>query len=130
MGRIYRELAPSEDRVPSPGFVKKEIVCRSRVRSYLACRLRYLRRSRKFPLKRVAVDLDVSLSSLSAWEKGTRFPSPENLDLLASYYGCLPCQLLAAPALECPVPWAFANRCGGECLRGARCAAMCSSPDV
>jgi len=35
-------------------------------------------------LKSLAADLGVSPSTVSAWETGDRFPSPEKLDLLAA----------------------------------------------
>ena len=48
-------------------------------------RLREWRKEQGFPLKHVAQDLGVSVSVVSQWERGLRFPSARNLDRLADY---------------------------------------------
>ena len=52
-----------------------------------AARLRLWRQSKGVPLKRVAADLGVSISVISAWENGEYFPSAAHLEQLAAYAG-------------------------------------------
>lgn len=65
-------------------------------------RLRALRTSRGWPMKRVAYELGVSTATVSAWESGHRFPSGGSLFLLASLYSITPCQLICAGTALCP----------------------------
>lgn len=66
-------------------------------------RLKRLRKLKRWPLKRVAAELRVSLSVVSDWERGTRFPSAENLLNLATLYNRSVCQLLCAGPEHCPM---------------------------
>ncbi len=50
-------------------------------------RLRDWRKEQGYPLKHIAQDLGVSVSVVSQWERGLRFPSARNLDRLADYMG-------------------------------------------
>ncbi len=65
-------------------------------------RLRVWRRAEGLPLKRVAHDLDVSVSVVSQWERGLRFPSVRNLDRIAQYMDVPVCNLLYEGRSECP----------------------------
>lgn len=65
-------------------------------------RLRLWRRAEGLPLKRVAVELDVSVSVVSQWERGLRFPSVKNLDRIAQYMNLPVCSLLYEGKGECP----------------------------
>ncbi len=65
-------------------------------------RLRLWRRSEGYPLKLVAHDLDVSVSVVSQWERGLRFPSVKNLDRIAQYMDIPVCSLLYDGNNECP----------------------------
>jgi transcriptional regulator with XRE-family HTH domain len=65
-------------------------------------RMRDWRRSEKHPLKRVAHDLDVSVSVVSQWERGLRFPSVRNLDRIAKYMDVPVCCLLYDGKSSCP----------------------------
>ena len=47
--------------------------------------LREWRKKNKVLRKQLAADLGMSLSTVSAWENGTRFPSGVHCDLVASY---------------------------------------------
>ena len=66
-------------------------------------RLKVQRNLKRWPLKRVAAELNVSVSVVSDWERGTRFPSAENLLLLASLYKQPVCQLMCAGRARCPL---------------------------
>ena len=55
--------------------------------SILGKRLREWRTGVGWPLKRVSSDLGISISILSEWERGRRFPSGKNLDVLSRYTG-------------------------------------------
>lgn len=50
--------------------------------------LRTLRKSKKFLLKEVAADLNLSVSTLSAYERGTREPNLATLKKLSEYFEC------------------------------------------
>lgn len=66
-------------------------------------RLKKLRTLKRWPLNRVAAELRVSISVVSDWERGTRFPSAENLLQLAGLYKRPVCQLLCAGPEHCPM---------------------------
>jgi len=51
----------------------------------LGDRLRTWRKAQGYPLKHIAQDMGVSVSVVSQWERGLRFPSAQNLDRLAAY---------------------------------------------
>ncbi|TFG47163.1 MAG: XRE family transcriptional regulator [Candidatus Brocadiia bacterium] len=51
------------------------------------------RKEKNLPLKHVAQDLGVSLSIISGWEKGKRFPSQANFKRISSYTE-IPCSCL------------------------------------
>jgi transcriptional regulator with XRE-family HTH domain len=57
-------------------------------------RLKSWRAGQGFPLKRVAKDLGVSISIVSEWEHGHRFPSASNLEAVSRYVGIPVCCLL------------------------------------
>lgn len=66
------------------------------VRLYLAERLRSWRIQSNMPLKQLADELGVSLSTVAAWESGARFPGADNLAALAHYTGIPPCQFVCS----------------------------------
>jgi transcriptional regulator with XRE-family HTH domain len=66
-------------------------------------RLRVWRHELGHPLKRVAHDLDVSVSVVSQWERGLRFPSVRNLDKIATYMELPVCNLLYNGTSGCPM---------------------------
>jgi transcriptional regulator with XRE-family HTH domain len=70
----------------------------SSARNILAANLRRWRSVRKLPLKHVARDLGIAVSTWSQWETGKRFPPDDLLDLLANYMRVPVCHLL------CPHP--------------------------
>lgn len=65
-------------------------------------RLRLWRRAEGLPLKRVAHELNVSVSVVSQWERGLRFPSVKNLDMIAQYMDIPVCSLLYEGNSDCP----------------------------
>ena len=69
----------------------------------LGARLKTLRLARRWAQKRVAAELGVSVSVVSDWERGNRFPSAENLIALAALFKRPPCQLLCAGRDNCPM---------------------------
>ncbi|MCX6991681.1 MAG: helix-turn-helix transcriptional regulator [Kiritimatiellaeota bacterium] len=60
----------------------------------LANRLRTWREQRDIPIKCAAAELGVSFSTWDHWEKGRRFPSMADLNLLAQLLRLPPCLLL------------------------------------
>ena len=65
-------------------------------------RLREWRASQKLPLKHVARDLGVSVSIVSEWEHGNRFPSVTNLEAISRYLELPVCCLLYHGKGRCP----------------------------
>lgn len=70
----------------------------------LARRLKTWRLSADLPLKHLAIDLGVSVSTVSQWENTRRFPSVSNLVRIASYMGTCVCCLLHEGTGDCPHP--------------------------
>jgi DNA-binding XRE family transcriptional regulator len=68
----------------------------------LAQRLCEWRKSRDFALKEVAGEFGVSESTWSRWEKGTRFPLPENIRRLAEFIGVPMCSFFYPDEQTCP----------------------------
>ena len=62
------------------------------------------RRKHNIPLKRIASDLGLSVSTVSCWELGKRFPTGRNFELLVNYAGVPPCQLFCVMANKCVAP--------------------------
>ena len=55
----------------------------------------------KIPLKKIARDLGLSVSTVSSWELGERFPSGHNFERLVDYTGVPPCKLFCVMADKC-----------------------------
>ena len=60
----------------------------------LAKRLRSWREQHDIPIKHAAAELGVSFATWDHWEKGRRFPTMDDLNLLAQYLRLPPCLLL------------------------------------
>ena len=71
------------------------------VRASFATAFSNWRRKNKMPLKKIARDLGISISTVSAWELGDRFPSGRNFELLVNYTGVPPCKLFCVMADKC-----------------------------
>lgn len=70
-------------------------------RHALAFHLARWRKRRGIPLKIMASDIGVAVSSLNGWETGKSLPSCDNLIALARYTGIEPCRLIRDPAGIC-----------------------------
>ena len=55
--------------------------------------------ARKPQLRQAARQMNVQYSTVHRWETGETFPTPENLERLASALGCEPLELLMRPDL-------------------------------
>jgi len=64
-------------------------------------RLRQWRKETGTPLKQVAAGLGVSVSIVSAWERGARFPSGQHIDSLAEYTGLAACKFFCESGQRC-----------------------------
>ena len=62
-------------------------------RQIFSANLRRWRTQQKYPLKHVARELGIAVSTWSQWETGKRFPPDSLLDLLAKYMRVPVCQL-------------------------------------
>ena len=76
-----------------------EVHCDLRVSFAIA--FKNWRRKRRIPLKRIATDLGLSVSTISLWELGKRFPTGRHFELLAEYTGLPPCRLFCIMADKC-----------------------------
>ena len=74
----------------------------ARLCTRFAERLRVWRHTRNLLLKKVAGDLGVSVSVLSQWENGHRYPTLRNLQRLSQLIGLPVCCLLYEGKGECP----------------------------
>jgi len=72
-----------------------------KVYAELGARLRAWRKQEGLPLKHVAQDLGVSISVISQWERGHRYPSIQNLQRIADYIG-IPLSLVFCRRKDCP----------------------------
>jgi transcriptional regulator with XRE-family HTH domain len=77
-----------------PGF-------KCEIRQSFANAFREWRRKQGIPLKQIAADLGFSVATIHKWERGERFPTGHNFELLATYTGQPPCQLLCVHARHC-----------------------------
>ena len=59
------------------------------------------RQKNKIPLKTIASDLGVSLSTVNSWASGKRFPGGYNFEMLLNYTHLPPCKLFCVMADKC-----------------------------
>ena len=78
---------------------KQEFHCD--VRASFATAFSSWRRKNRIPLKKIAKDLGVSISTVSSWELGENFPTGYNFELLVEYTGLPPCKLFCIMADKC-----------------------------
>ena len=71
------------------------------VRASFATAFTNWRRKSKVPLKKIAKDLGVSISTVSSWELGEYFPTGYNFELLVEHTGLPPCKLFCVMADKC-----------------------------
>jgi len=71
------------------------------IRVSFATAFRNWRLKNRIPLKKIARDLGLSVSTVSSWELGERFPSGHNFERLVDYTGVPPCKLFCVMADKC-----------------------------
>ena len=71
------------------------------VRASFATAFNNWRRKNNIPLKAIARDLGVSISTVSSWELGEYFPTGYNFEMLVEYTGLPPCKLFCVMADKC-----------------------------
>jgi transcriptional regulator with XRE-family HTH domain len=59
------------------------------------------RRKNNIPLKKIAKDLGLAVSTVNSWELGERFPTGRNFEMLVNYTGVPPCKLFCIMADKC-----------------------------
>jgi transcriptional regulator with XRE-family HTH domain len=64
------------------------------------------------PLKKIAKDLGLAVSTIDSWELGKRFPTGRNFEMLVNYTRVPPCRLFCIMADKCVPP---------ECLLAMGC---------
>ena len=109
-------MVPVQGDRCGPGVEPRRPADRARpCRELLARLLRAWLRAHRDPLKVVAGQLGVAVSTVSQWAHGRRFPRPEELDRLALQFGVSPGCLL------CPhLPQRIVRRGGSDARRGRR----------
>ena len=71
------------------------------IRASFARAFRNWRVKNYIPLKQIAADLGLSVSTVSSWEMGERFPTGRNFELVVDYTGVPPCKLFCVMADQC-----------------------------
>jgi transcriptional regulator with XRE-family HTH domain len=71
------------------------------VRGSFAIAFTAWRRKNKIPLKKIAKDLGLAVSTVNSWELGERFPTGRNFEMLVNYTGVPPCKLFCVMADKC-----------------------------
>ena len=71
-------------------------VCASFAAAFCLWRLK-----NNMPLKKIAVELGLSIATVSAWELGKRFPSSRSFKMLVDYMEVPPCRLFCVAADKC-----------------------------
>jgi hypothetical protein len=71
------------------------------IRVSFATAFKNWRRKNKIPLKKIATDLGLSVSTVSSWELGERFPTGRHFEMLVNYTGEPPCKLFCVMADKC-----------------------------
>ena len=71
------------------------------IRASFATAFRNWRVKNRLPLKQIAKDMGLSVSTVNSWELGERFPSGSNFERLVNYTGVPPCKLFCVMADQC-----------------------------
>ena len=71
------------------------------VRASFAVAFRNWRLKNNIPLKKIAMDLGLAISTVNSWELGERFPTGRHFEMLANYTGVPPCRLFCVMADKC-----------------------------
>jgi transcriptional regulator with XRE-family HTH domain len=81
--------------------VAEEMEFHCDIRASFANAFHNWRLKNKVPLKKIAKDLGLSISTINSWESGKRFPTGYNFEMLADYTGVPPCRLFCVMADKC-----------------------------
>jgi len=81
--------------------VGKKSKCQCDICASFATAFRNWRLKHKIPLKQIARDLGLAVSTVSSWELGERFPTGRNFERLVDYTGVPPCKLFCVMADKC-----------------------------
>jgi hypothetical protein len=71
------------------------------IRASFATAFHTWRVKNNLPLKRIARDLGLAVSTVNSWELGERFPTGRNFEMLVDYTGVPPCKLFCVMADKC-----------------------------
>jgi transcriptional regulator with XRE-family HTH domain len=71
------------------------------IRASFATSFRNWRRNNNIPLKKIALDLGVSIATVNSWESRKRFPTGRHFEMLANYTGVPPCRFFCTMADKC-----------------------------
>ncbi len=71
------------------------------VRASFATAFRNWRVKNNVPLKTIAKELGLAVSTVNSWELGERFPTGRNFEMLMNYTGVPPCKLFCVMADKC-----------------------------
>ena len=63
------------------------------IRASFATAFSTWRHKNNIPLKKIARDLGLSVSTINSWELGERFPTGRNFEMLVDYTGVPPCRI-------------------------------------
>ena len=75
--------------------------CQCNIRASFATAFRNWRVKHNIPLKKIADDLGLAVSTVNSWELGERFPTGRNFEMLVDYTGVPPCKLFCIMADKC-----------------------------
>jgi DNA-binding transcriptional regulator YiaG len=93
--------APADSHSPRAPAMSQASHSHSDLRASFAAAFRNWRRKHRIPLKAIAKDLGVSVSTVAGWESGEYFPTGYNLEILVDYTGLPPCRLFCVMADKC-----------------------------
>lgn len=66
-------------------------------------RVKKMRMRKRWPMKRLAFELKVSVATISEWERGHRFPSAEHLYHLSRLFNLPACRFFCVGKSLCPL---------------------------
>jgi DNA-binding transcriptional regulator YiaG len=102
LARVWRFIFLSQNAsfAQSPSVVQKS-KSQCDIRASFATAFRNWRVKNNIPLKKVASDLGLAVSTVDSWELGKRFPTGRNFEMLVDYTGVPPCKLFCVMADKC-----------------------------
>lgn len=71
------------------------------IRASFATAFSTWRRKNNIPLKQIAAELGISVSTVNSWELGERFPTEGHFQALVNYTGVPPCRMFCVMADKC-----------------------------